>query len=636
MRLAKTAAAGTATGAPISLSSVPNWPRNVPLETIITTTDYIATHSEVRSVMINNDGVATLQGAPLQYYHNGELNKNLQERAGNVDIGRDTADLRAAVGLLNRNIRIRPGGATREMAFPAADSSACQNKERECYFGGQVIARQGFKQFQMEGVELRNLGISGRLGHYPVHFHLCRNTSYTDAFVRSCSIVDSLSRFVTIHGTSHVTVADNVGYRSIGHGFYLEDGVETHNSLLRNLAVLAASGSQGYDVINSRFQPSEYNPRNAPGILFTTNYEPGQTVSAEDISATSLCCYFCFPSILLSLSLSLSLFSFFFTHTICIYHYNYYFLFQKMTYGSDVFYPSLFWISHNYNTIEGNMAVGVTACGACYWHIPMAISGPSRSMEWKGVANANIEAGNSQVLRHANNTCMSAMFALITVGETVCEPVYESLPTSTSWDNILVAIESSEQQKNPQFLPKISQLLLPSVCADGSDTCDMAASENRCNSYGGLGCSATIFRNFVTAFNYAPHNFASIWLRNAWFVLTGGVVSDQTLGGVSIVTGGDFQGFKAGFWSVVEHTVFMGQSQQYSTPFNSVFGPFAGNLVDDIDFVAKSLSCSKVHCVEPSYGTVLSWDSFAFPRLLSIYDGPVYQVLQLSISAAPI
>jgi hypothetical protein len=56
------------------------------------------------------------------------------------------------------------------------------------------------------------------------------------------SVWDSGNRWVTIHGTNYLVVRDCVGYRSVGHGFFLEDGTEVYNVLDRNLAVQAFRG----------------------------------------------------------------------------------------------------------------------------------------------------------------------------------------------------------------------------------------------------------------------------------------------------------------------------------------------------------------------------------------------------------
>jgi hypothetical protein len=60
----------------------------------------------------------------------------------------------------------------------------------------------------------------------------------------AASIWDSGNRWLTIHGTNYLVVRDCVGYRSIGHGFFLEDGTEVNNVLDRNLAVQAFAGKQ--------------------------------------------------------------------------------------------------------------------------------------------------------------------------------------------------------------------------------------------------------------------------------------------------------------------------------------------------------------------------------------------------------
>ena len=89
--------------------------------------------------------------------------------------------------------------------------------------------------------EFRHLGKEGVLGKYSLHFHMVGD-SMRGSSVVGASIWDSGNRWITIHGTNYLVVRDCVGYRSVGHGFYLEDGSETYNMLDRNLAVQAFSG----------------------------------------------------------------------------------------------------------------------------------------------------------------------------------------------------------------------------------------------------------------------------------------------------------------------------------------------------------------------------------------------------------
>ena len=86
--------------------------------------------------------------------------------------------------------------------------------------------------------EFRHLGKPGVLGRYSLHFHLVRDTMRGSSVV-GASIWDSGNRWLTIHGTNYLVVRDCVGYRSLGHGFFLEDGTEVFNVLDHNLAVQA-------------------------------------------------------------------------------------------------------------------------------------------------------------------------------------------------------------------------------------------------------------------------------------------------------------------------------------------------------------------------------------------------------------
>ena len=91
--------------------------------------------------------------------------------------------------------------------------------------------------------EFRHLGKKGVLGKYAIHFHLVRDTMRGSG-VTGASVWDSDNRWITIHGTDHLLVRDCVGYRSRGHGYFLEDASEQWNVLDRNLAVQAISAKR--------------------------------------------------------------------------------------------------------------------------------------------------------------------------------------------------------------------------------------------------------------------------------------------------------------------------------------------------------------------------------------------------------
>ena len=86
--------------------------------------------------------------------------------------------------------------------------------------------------------EFRHLGKERVLGRYPIHYHLV-GTTMRGSSVIGASLWDSHNRWLTIHGTNYLVVRDCVGYQSLGHGFFMEDGTEVYNVLDRNLAVQA-------------------------------------------------------------------------------------------------------------------------------------------------------------------------------------------------------------------------------------------------------------------------------------------------------------------------------------------------------------------------------------------------------------
>jgi hypothetical protein len=88
-----------------------------------------------------------------------------------------------------------------------------------------------------------HLGKEGLLGRYPIHYHLVGDTMRGSS-VLGVAVVDSHNRWVTIHGTHYLVVRDCIGYRSVGHGYFLEDATEVYNLLDRNLGVQAFNGKR--------------------------------------------------------------------------------------------------------------------------------------------------------------------------------------------------------------------------------------------------------------------------------------------------------------------------------------------------------------------------------------------------------
>ncbi|MFO0957392.1 MAG: G8 domain-containing protein [Isosphaeraceae bacterium] len=89
--------------------------------------------------------------------------------------------------------------------------------------------------------EFRHLGKRDEKGRYSIHFHLTGETMRGSSVI-GASIWDSHNRWITIHGTNGLVIRDNVGYKSVGHGYFLETGNEVNNILDHNLAALVLPG----------------------------------------------------------------------------------------------------------------------------------------------------------------------------------------------------------------------------------------------------------------------------------------------------------------------------------------------------------------------------------------------------------
>jgi len=97
-----------------------------------------------------------------------------------------------------------------------------------------VMAMGASKMF-VEGVEFNRMGQNLTLARYPIHWHLVGDAK--GQYIRNAAIHDTYNRCVTVHGTNFLRVENNVTYNTVGHCFFLEDGVEHGNEYVHNLAI---------------------------------------------------------------------------------------------------------------------------------------------------------------------------------------------------------------------------------------------------------------------------------------------------------------------------------------------------------------------------------------------------------------
>ncbi len=196
-KLARTAEAGSSE---ILVLDASGW--RVGDEIVLASTDFNPRQAETRHITAVSGNRLTLD-QPLQYMHFGEITYGVDERG--------------EVGLLTRNIRIQ----------------ASEDSE-ETYFGGHIMAMAG-SQMYVDSVELSRMGQHLTLARYPIHWHLIGEGE--GQYIRNAAIHDTFSRCVTVHGTNNLRVENNVTYNTVGHCFFMEDGIETGNQFVRNLGI---------------------------------------------------------------------------------------------------------------------------------------------------------------------------------------------------------------------------------------------------------------------------------------------------------------------------------------------------------------------------------------------------------------
>ncbi len=222
-------------------------------EIVLASTDFDPRQAERRTITAIDGNSLTLD-RPLEYMHFGEITFGIDERG--------------EVGLLTRNIRIQ--------ASEDADST---------YFGGHIMAMGGSKM-QVSGIELNRMGQHLTLARYPIHWHLIGEGK--GQYVRNASIHDSYSRCVTVHGTHNLLIENNVTYNTVGHCFFVEDGIETGNEFIRNLAIQTKCHPTLDCVPMNLAANGELDPKSADRAAYReASFHGGNTLLPSDNTAAS-------------------------------------------------------------------------------------------------------------------------------------------------------------------------------------------------------------------------------------------------------------------------------------------------------------------------------------------------------------
>jgi hypothetical protein len=210
-------------------------------EIVVAPTDYDPLEVETRTITAIAGNTITLN-APLNNMHWGTL-----QTINGIQI-----DQRAEVANLSRNITV--SGATDSLGD----------------FGGHMMFMTG-SVVRLDNVEVTRMGQLGRVGRYPVHFHVLGDGGSRSTMTNSV-IHRTFQRGLVIHQTNNLTIKNNVIFDTVGMQYFLEDGVETGNRFERNLGVLARKVPDGRSLSNERVDRGDNAPGpERPAIFWITN-----------------------------------------------------------------------------------------------------------------------------------------------------------------------------------------------------------------------------------------------------------------------------------------------------------------------------------------------------------------------------
>ena len=475
-----------------------------------------------------------------------------------------------------------------------ANKNSCATQRASTYlFGAHTVFRQGFKTLQLQGVEFHQMGQGGRMAHYPVHFHMARQVP-AETYIKDSSVSESMTRWYVLHSTLGVTLQRNVGWKSIGHGYFLEDGTETDNKLYANIGIYARGGVVGPE-----------NPRNIPGIL------------AENTDKLAI-------------------------------------QYRSDVVYPTVFWITNGWNEFVGNMAAGAGTCGscfwfLPAINTDMIEVQKMTPGNMKHMNWSGYAGRQTagHAADTPVKLFYKNYCSTAMHSLNTSdGVSTCDGV-RFLTEHYDKDIRLVPVQSVAPAPKPEmemYYPNFSGNRYPTVCDpslknDQPNACTGPYDTNtgvnnnnannvvkRCNNSDPKDCGITVIDHYTSSFNWAEKNFSAIWLRTpGWFLLDNSFISDVQNGGVTFVTGGDYSRSSTalGYWGLLGHSVLVGATNP-DNKYASAAGP-PGAMPP----LAAGIVCDRSR----GNACISLKDSVAYPlsdwstgqRLFNIYDGPAHQ-----------
>lgn len=282
---------------------------------MVSTTDFTSHHSEfvkIASVHSLSTGAEIIldNSTLLNFYHFGSpppsADSFWDDASTNYGI-----DERSEIALISRSIKLT--------ATPGIGNYG------GTHYGGDIHIMKGFSSVMLEGIEIEKFG-KDTMSNYPVHFHLCGDVAPTNVLLNSNTIHHSFNKGFTIHGTNKLTLTNNVVARTIGHGVYIEDGTEQHNTFDGNLV--------------AGMSLAAFTPASGKSHLFWTGdylaHQSGYNYDANNVHNVTL---------------------------------------------TDKVGPSGFWIMNTVNTFKNNSVAGAQGRGRGYWYVVTQAMGNSQQFD---------------------------------------------------------------------------------------------------------------------------------------------------------------------------------------------------------------------------------------------------------------
>ena len=237
VKLMQTAAAGASE---LWLTEPIDWDVGATIVVTSSAADGSMEEYDERSVRgVTDGGTRIILDSPLTYEHLGET-ITLPDGL--------SVDFRSNVALLSRNIVIQGGDlaildehGVHIMLHSRGEASIVDRSQ-----GESLTAR-------IENIEIRYAGQIGRLGRYPIHFHMIG--AVRNSYVRGNSIHHTYNRAIAIHGVHYLRVQNNVAFETRGHTYFVEDGLESKCQITGNLAAVTRELPVG---LSTDATPSSY------------------------------------------------------------------------------------------------------------------------------------------------------------------------------------------------------------------------------------------------------------------------------------------------------------------------------------------------------------------------------------------